>query len=193
MRSHAAAVALTLATLVGASPAAMATTVKVLDLDELTRKATHVVAGEVTGREAGWLGRLLVTRVTLKVADCMKGPCESQALTIHVLGGEAEGLAMHVEGSPSLDEGESVVLFLQPAGAGVLRPVGMAQGKFGLSSLDPRARATRDLKGLVFHRDGVAIRNHVDPIGQLSLADLRARVLAARPVRRDVTYASVTP
>ena len=194
MRSNAIAVAAALAITLGGSPSAQATTVKLLDLDELTRAATHVVAGEITGQEAAWIGRLLVTRVTLRVADCLKGPCEAGELTIHVLGGQADGLAMHVEGAATLYEGEDVLLFLQAAGAGVFRTVGMAQGKFGLTSLDPDAQASRDLSGLVLQRDGIALRPAADPVGSMRLAELRTRVLAARPDRSEhAAYAAATP
>jgi len=169
----------------GASTQAGATTVRLLNLDELARKASHVVAGEVVAEEPLWMGRLLVTRVTLRVADCMKGACDGTTMTVHVLGGEVDGLAMMVEGSPKLLAGEQVVLFLQPAAGGIFRTVGMAQGKFALPALDPDAVAHRDLSGLVLERDGVLAHHRLDPIGALRYADLRERVLAVRPVRPD--------
>ncbi len=183
MKGHVATLAL-LASL-GVSANAGATTVRLLNLDELARKASHVVAGEVVAQEPLWMGRLLVTRVTLRVADCMKGACDGAQMTVHVLGGEVDGLAMMVEGSPQLVPGEQVVLFLQPAAGGIFRTVGMAQGKFALPSLEPDAVAYRDLTDLVLERDGIIAHHRMDPIGDLRYADLRERVLAVRPVRPD--------
>jgi len=192
VKGHVATLAL-LASL-GVSANAGATTVRLLNLDELARKASHVVAGEVVAQEPLWMGRLLVTRVTLRVADCMKGACDGAQMTVHVLGGEVDGLAMMVEGSPRLVRGEQVVLFLQPAAGGIYRTVGMAQGKFALPTLDPDAVAYRDLSGLVLEQDGVLAHHRVDPIGDLRYSELKARVLAVRPVRSDpARFASVTP
>ena len=160
------------------APIAGATTVDLLTLDKLIQRSTRVVAGEVLAGQATWLGRLLVTRVRLRVDDCLKGVCPSREMDVHVLGGELDGLAMMVDGSPRFVEGEHVVVFLEASGGGTFRTVGMSQGKFVRTSTASDARLQRDLSGLLLQHDGVAAEHRTDPFHGLRFDDLRTRILA---------------
>jgi len=173
---------LSTAVMAAAAPAA-ATTVSLLSLDDMARQATHVVAGDVVGEEAAWTGNLLVTRVTLRVSECLKGACNDTEIRINVLGGEADGLVMVVEGAPTFAVGERVVLFLQPAAGGVLRTVGMAQGKFTFAAARSDGEPlSRDLSGLTLHSGAVAAPHRHDPFEGLTFIDLRDVVRGASDV-----------
>ena len=167
-------------TVVATAAPAAATTVQLLNLDQLITGATHVVEGEVIDGVSLWRGKLLVTRVQLRVQDCMKGSCGETTMNIDVLGGEQDGLAMVVEGSPRFSPGENVVLFLQPVAAGTFRTVGMAQGKFvvGQAADEADPELVRDLSGLVLDSGRVSAAHNEDPFSGLRLSDIKRQVVA---------------
>lgn len=112
---------------------ARATTVHPFSLDELIYVADRIVVGQVLSTDAAFTrdGGLIVTTVELQVAEVLKGPAAAETLGIQVLGGEAAGLALHVEGAPRFDPGEQVLLFIEEGPHG-LEVLGWAQGKLDL-------------------------------------------------------------
>ncbi len=112
---------------------ARATTVYPFSLDELIYVADRVVVGQVLTAEAAFTrdGGMIVTTVELQVDEVLKGPATDETLAIQVLGGEAAGLVLKVEGAPSFDPGETVLLFLEEGSHG-LEVLGWAQGKLEL-------------------------------------------------------------
>lgn len=111
------------------APAANASTTQ-LAVPQLVDASDYVVRGTVS---AMWVdeddrGRHW-TRVQLDVDAVYKGPAETDALQIDVLGGflGAEGtLALDV---PRFDEGEEVFLFAELLESGLLVPTNLQQGK----------------------------------------------------------------
>ncbi len=164
-----------------APAAAQATTVRLFNLPELVDRASHIVSGEVLSGEAQWLGKLLVTKVRLRVTECLKGSCSDSALEVAVLGGELDGVAMMVDGAARFYTGEHVVLFLRGSGGGAFQTVGMAQGKFVRAGDDDDSPVVRDLSGLAFQRDGIVAPHVNDPFQGLKFRDLRAQVHAVAP------------
>lgn len=176
-------IAIALASAALAPSAAQATTVRLFNLPELVDRASHIVSGEVVSGEAEWMGKLLVTKVRLRVTECLKGTCGTETVDVAVLGGELDGVAMMVDGAARFYTGEHVVLFLRGSGGGAYQTVGMAQGKFVRAGHDDDAPVVRDLSGLAFRRDGIVAEHVHDPFQGLKFRDLRAQVHAVAPSR----------
>jgi len=115
------------------SATAVASVVKALSLEELTRKADVIVVG--VGAEAQSRrnddGRLIVTDVSVDVQQVLKGGAKAgDDVIVTLLGGSVDGLGLRVPGEASIPLGKPALLFLYRSGkAGRdLRVVGMAQG-----------------------------------------------------------------
>lgn len=114
--------------LVAAAPAAASVTVA-LGLDELVVRSEQVVLGTVIARRAlrDHEGRI-VTDVTIRIDDSMKGGhSRGEDLVVRRLGGAIGELGMRVEGEPTFTDGERSVVFAERLGQN-LRPTGMSQG-----------------------------------------------------------------
>ncbi|MGH7151419.1 MAG: hypothetical protein ACREIU_12015 [Planctomycetota bacterium] len=114
------------------SGAAAATTVQKLDVAGLTRLATDVVVGRVAGAESATTpdGGLIVTSTSVTVAAHWKGSTESASLVVRTPGGRIGNFAMEVPGSPSLRQGDTVLLFLERNPDGTFGVISLAQGSF---------------------------------------------------------------
>lgn len=121
----------TLLLLAAFAPQARASMVEALDLAELVRSADQVVVARVIAQESHYdeHGRI-VTDVHMQVEHSEKGHDAPGALVVvRRLGGVVNGIGMRVEGEPSFEEGELVLLFgTRRSGHNVLWPVGMSQG-----------------------------------------------------------------
>jgi hypothetical protein len=116
---------------------ARASVVLALSLEDLTRKADVIVLGvpiEQQARAQGH-GKLIVTDVSVRVDDVLKGAAKSgQNVVATLLGGTLDGLALQVPGEASLTIGQRVLIFLQRTPAsGELHVVGMSQGVLALA------------------------------------------------------------
>lgn len=163
--------------------AAQATVVKDLDLAGLTRAATRVVHGVVTGEDVQWdKDAHLVTETTVAVTETLKGRHEKTVI-VRQVGGSKDGYEMRVPGSPRLSVGEEVVLFLepQPDKRGTFVPVAMSLGKWKVEGRGGQKLVTRDLQGLGLARPSpqglkVAPPPRAEPAQPL--ADFKKRVKA---------------
>lgn len=125
-----------------------------LSLDDLARAADAIVIATATHTESLWVGRDLLTRVTLDVESTLLGGLSGP---IHVIvpGGIAPDrripVALVVPGQPRIRTGERSLLFLrslQPDSAD-FGLVGDAQGRFVLLPLSGNSLvATRDLSAV---------------------------------------------
>lgn len=112
--------------------AARATTVRPLNIEELTEKAGRIVSGQVVAIDVSTDPALdlPVARVTLAVQRTLKGSGGS-TLAFRMLAPSEAATTLGVRGLPSFDVGEEVVLFLYPESrTGLTSPVGLTQGKF---------------------------------------------------------------
>ncbi len=105
--------------------------VRGLELDELVRSADSIVLGRVVFSESfvrrdGQIG----TWHRIDVEREIRGPGAGDTeVIIETLGGRVGDVAMKVEGEPSLDVGERVIVFISGGGPyTAFRPVGMSQG-----------------------------------------------------------------
>ncbi|HET7826749.1 MAG TPA: hypothetical protein VFK90_15545 [Anaeromyxobacter sp.] len=130
--------ALVLAVVASAGMPAAAATFVVPSVEEMARSSDAVVRGRVVAiasrRDAG--GRI-VTDVDVAVASAWRGAA-GPAVRLVVPGGRAGGLALRVDGAPTFEPGEEVVLFLTRAAAG-WRVNGHALGKFRVDGAEARS------------------------------------------------------
>jgi hypothetical protein len=120
-----------LVAVLGTAAPASATLIETMDLRALVRAADHIVLATVERTEARYdaLDRI-VTDATLRVEECLHGPASrGSTIVVRRLGGVLGDVGLRVEGEPSFEPGERIVLFARvSSGEGVLRPVGMSQG-----------------------------------------------------------------
>jgi len=122
--------------LLAAAMPARATSVLPVDLDHIVSRANVAFQGTVTDVHSdhdpatGWI----VTYVTFRVDDALKGPAGS-TYTLKQIGGRLpDGETYRVDGVPSYAVGHSYVVFLHsPSPLGLSSPVGLSQGKFDVA------------------------------------------------------------
>lgn len=112
-------------------------------LDELLQLADTVVLGKVVSSSGYWKGEKIFTRSIIAVEQTLKGTVRDQ-LEINTLGGTAMhprlGFPVSLAASTgvSLTPGGTFVLLLRDRGQGRYQVVGMAQGKFPVTT-DPQS------------------------------------------------------
>jgi hypothetical protein len=115
---------------------ARAASVLPLDLDRIVGDSSVAFQGTVTDVHAerdaqtGWI----VTFVTFRVDDALKGPVGT-TYTVKQIGGRLpDGESYRVDGVPSYTVGQSYVVFLtSPSSIGLSSPVGLSQGRFSIA------------------------------------------------------------
>jgi len=120
--------------LLTASGGALAASGRPLPVEELAQRADVVLRGTVVAREAHWMGRWIVTDVTVSVFDCWRGHCGARPRVVRELGGEVDGIGMLGPEPTALPLDAEVVVFGVERD-GVLVSLGGAQGVF---RIDPR-------------------------------------------------------
>jgi hypothetical protein len=128
-----------------------ASMVQAMDLAELVQEAELVAVARVMGQQVSYDERgRIVTDVQMQVESAEKGDVAPGAsVVVRRLGGQLDGVAMRIEGEPSFENGELVLLFgRDPQHRSLLRPVGMSQGALRIFEQDGQRwvrSATRDL------------------------------------------------
>ena len=97
-------------------------------LDRLTGEADLIAVGKVAGVKSAWDRSRIVTTVTLKVGEFLKGNGEA-TLTITTPGGEVGGVGEWYSHTATFRENEEVVLFVKRDRGGALRVSGGDEGK----------------------------------------------------------------
>jgi len=116
--------------------AAMATTLRAMDLAELALEASLIVHGRVVDVHPEWVrgGRQIDSVVTVEVETPLKGE-PPHRLAFVAPGGRIGDYRSVVPGAPEFALGADVVLFLgSPGAAGLPSLVGMGQGALPVSS-----------------------------------------------------------
>ena len=111
-----------------------ATTVQRLGLEDLARKAHHIVAGKVRQSKTYWSsnGKLILTDYTIEVDERIKGN-SPRLFHVTTVGGKIGTLELHVSGMPSFHNDENVLLFTEASGSYEV-VLGMGQGKFSVEN-----------------------------------------------------------
>ena len=117
--------------------------------------------------------RALITRSTLGVQECLKGPC-APTLELQQTGGTLGRETLRLSGDARLSPGEEVLVFLRcraapPARAAPLTLVGLSLGKFHLDHEGDSFRASRDLRELAF-------AGETPPADEVGYEELQARI-----------------
>lgn len=127
---------------------AYASVVLAYDLPTLTKDAELVVKGTVKKTESKWVGKRIVTEVTLTIDQTLKGSPASSEVVLYTLGGVVDGVGMKVSGMATFTPKEEVVVFLKSY-KGNYSTLGLGQGKYKLT-LDAKGNkiATPEVDGL---------------------------------------------
>jgi hypothetical protein len=150
-----------------------------LSLEELTAQSDVVLRGTVQSKtclrdEAG----RIYTRIDLDVAETWKGASATNRFTVVQAGGVLGNRRVEVSGQPDFTIGEEVVLFLvlNSRGEGVV--LGVAQGKFEVST--DQATGEKLARNLFHGGSGsggnVAKAGAATTTSRLTVADLKQRV-----------------
>jgi hypothetical protein len=113
-----------------------ATTLKRMNLDDLTQAAQTVARVKCISNETRWDGDHIYTFTTFDVLETLKGSV-SQQITVRLIGGQIGHLRLNVDGVPRFAQGEESYLFLEPTAMGVFSVTSWAQGTFRVRQ-DPR-------------------------------------------------------
>ncbi len=103
--------------------------VEELSLEELVSRAVLIVRGTVIDTNARWNPdhTRIYTLVTIRPTEGIKGSLQAGDLSIEIPGGTVGDVRLEVSDTPTFEEGEEVILFLQDE---YFRVVGWNQGKY---------------------------------------------------------------
>ncbi|MBT9557282.1 MAG: hypothetical protein IV100_14680 [Myxococcales bacterium] len=143
------------------SPAALATTVIEIDLDQMTSSSDLVLHGRVRDSRVESVAgneRHLRTVVEIDVIEMLKGERTRKSVRLELPGGRLGKWAMLIPGMPTFTTGEELVLFLESLPKTQTRPegfaiTGLSQGKFAVTVGEGGVQQVRrNLDGLNFYR-----------------------------------------
>ncbi len=156
---------------------AQATQARSASVEALTRGSDLVVRGRVQSVTPRWSedGRRIFTFAEVRASSLWKGHAAGP-VTVIVPGGVVGRIGQRVDGAPTFDEGEEVVVFLTRAEAGAFRVNGLAQGKFRVEGAVARPDLSR--LTLVPRAPAVPAERRVEA---MAVDELERRVRGARP------------
>jgi len=116
----------------------LATSIARISLEDTVAQAEWIVEGDVVRNWCGWDSghRFIWTHTEVAVRDRWKGTT-GRTVTISEPGGSVNGIATDIPGMVRYTPGEHVVVFLYTTPIGLVRTVGLAQGKL---EVDNRGR-----------------------------------------------------
>jgi hypothetical protein len=167
--------ALSAVMLFGVCTAAAGISVLPLSEEELTRRATIIVTGDVIDVHSAFneAGTSIYTYVDVRVSRSLKPGFEGETVTLRQLGGTVGDRTQTVPGAPAYEPGDEVLLFAGPLGeTGYYGVLGIFYGKYDITT-DP-ATGRRTVRGASF---GIT---HYDP------ESLRPLPVRERPERVDL-------
>ncbi len=158
------------------APAAHATSVRPLSIDDLARDATLVVVGHSDVGESHWQGGRIVTRTRVQVLETwVGGTTPGDVIEVTTLGGVVGEIGQMVSGAAPLYAGERLVLFLRAAGERLV-PIELGQGVFYV------ARGADGVDRVARHKDADAASATARMLPS-TLDELRQRTLEAKHAR----------
>ncbi len=162
-----------------AGPAAQATTLQRMTLEELAAAAPAVARVRVLSGESRVDAGRIWTFTQVEAVEIYKGTLP-QRFTVQLLGGRVTGLVSKVEGVPRFAPGEEAILFLAPSRAGDWTVVSWVQGTFRISPAKGKAgeRVSQDTAGVSMF-DPATRTFHNGGARELPLAEFKARLAQA--------------
>lgn len=106
---------------------------KKLTIEQLTASAESVVVGYIESMTSKWKGDIIVTEVSVQVADTVAGEFAGQRIIVEYPGGEVGDVGLLVSDVKMPAPGDNVLLFLKLTD-GNYTTVGMAQGQYFVDS-----------------------------------------------------------
>ena len=133
---------------------AFASSAKQASLKELVDLSTDIVVGQVETRESFWEKQRIYTKHLVTVHEAWHGDQREKTIEVLTLGGVVGKYGQNVDGSPKLQPGQKVLLFMARDTNAGLHPIGLSQGVFYLGQPTPKGQlATRDLRAFGFIND----------------------------------------
>lgn len=128
---------------------ASATVLRQLTLSEMAARSAHVLVGTVEQTRSQLLpGQgLIVTDVTIRCTQGMRGVRDGQLLTVRHFGGTVDGVGQRVFGEATYRVGQEVLLLAEERN-GSYFAVGMAQGAMHIDRTSGTARVHVPLDGV---------------------------------------------
>ena len=116
-------------------PLAFATTVQKLTFEGLVNTSELIIEGEVDNIYPVPSGKMVYTRVLVKVKDVLKGEYPGEFIELDFLGGEINGKSLVISGQDIPREGEKAFYFIENPSAKTVNPLtGWSQGHFRIGS-----------------------------------------------------------
>jgi len=171
--------AIALTVLIVLSTSVGATTLQRFNLSELADHAERIVVATCQQSEPALIDGQIYTRYSIAVSETVKGRTES-TFTLHLPGGQFQGVQSRIVGMPSFAAGKEFVLFLTEKNAlGHAWPVGLGQGKFNIKrTAKKEARVHQDLDGLSFYQTAAKRAAPVAPVQNVELGNFLKRIRA---------------
>ena len=166
-------------------PAAEATVMVPLTIEDLAVRSRIVVRATVRQRQGVWDAehKRIYTLTELAVSETIAGDAPT-TIVIRTLGGQVDDIGMKVSGAPRLSETQDVVLFLRddPTAKGGYLVVGMSQGLYRIErDAKGRAVAVPGVEGIAFvrNKNGARVIQEKSDAVRLSYDDFKQRVAQA--------------
>jgi hypothetical protein len=88
-------------------------TVEYIGLERMTKESQIIVYGKVLSSYSVWEDKSIFTYTTIEIKELIKGEYRSQKIVVKQMGGTVGYISQVVDGSPKLEIGKEVVLFLR--------------------------------------------------------------------------------
>lgn len=104
----------------------------IASLEKMVAASDRIVVGNVINTESKWdeSRTTIWTYVTVRCQQFLKGPDLQNEITIRVMGGKIGQLGLDVSHTPTFQNGERVLVFLQENEKGVFDVVNWREGKY---------------------------------------------------------------
>jgi len=160
-------------------PAARATTLARLSLDQLAAGSDAVARVRCAGVESRWENGSIWTVAALEVLETMKGNLPRE-IAVRLPGGRVGHLTSTVEGTPKFHPGDDAVVFLERSPAGGFTVAGWVEGTFRISRDPQTGGETVTQDSSVFAVFDMASRTfRTEGIRRMPIGEFRSRIAAA--------------
>jgi len=156
-----------------------ASTVRAMNLEQMTDRADMIFTGRVVGKRAEWNAERtrIYTYVTFEVETYLKGGSNARVATVRLLGGQVGRYLAHLPGTPQFGIGEDVLLFCAGDQARLPSVLGLSLGKFTITSnADGERILKRDISTLMLANYNTKSRQPGDPVRRYRLRDVASRI-----------------
>ncbi len=90
-----------------------ALTVEYIGLERMTKESQIILYGKVLSSYSVWEDKSIYTYTTIEIKELIKGDYQSKTIVVKQMGGTVGYISQVVDGTPKLEIGKEVVLFLR--------------------------------------------------------------------------------